>query len=104
MYKSKAIFRRLLFIFFILISYAIPAQETGTLLIYGGPPIYTVDSIQTKVEAVVVKENIILFTGSLEEAETYKGEKTQVLDLKGKTMTPGLIEAMATLWEWVLVL
>lgn len=91
MYKSKAIFRRLLFILFILTSYAITAQETGTLLIYGGP-IYTVDSIQTKVEAVVVKENIILFTGSLEEAETYKGEKTQVLDLKGKTMTPGLIE------------
>jgi predicted amidohydrolase YtcJ len=68
-----------------------PKKEAATLLIYGGP-IYTVDSIQTMVEAVATKDNSILFAGSLDEAEQYKNDQTQLIDLEGKTMTPGLIE------------
>lgn len=68
-----------------------PKKESATLLIYGGP-IYTVDSAQAMVEAVATKDSIILFAGSLEEAEQYKSEQTQLIDLEGKTMTPGLIE------------
>jgi predicted amidohydrolase YtcJ len=68
-----------------------PKNETATLLIYGGP-IYTVDTTQTQVEAVATKGDKILFAGTLDEAEVYKDEKTQLIDLKGKTMTPGLIE------------
>jgi predicted amidohydrolase YtcJ len=44
------------------------------------------------VEAVATKDNIILFAGSLAEAEQYKTDSTQLIDLEGKTMTPGLIE------------
>ena len=61
------------------------------MLIYGGT-IYTVDSTGVTAEAVAIKDDKILFAGSLEEAETYKNEETELLDLKGKTMTPGLIE------------
>jgi predicted amidohydrolase YtcJ len=61
------------------------------MIIYGGT-IYTVDSENTTVEAVATKDNIILFSGSLKGVETYKNEKTKLIDLKGKTMTPGLIE------------
>ena len=61
------------------------------MIIYGGT-IYTVDSTQTTVEAVTTKNNKILFTGSLAEAETYTNAQTTRIDLKGKTMTPGLIE------------
>ena len=68
-----------------------PKRESATLLIYDGP-IYTVDSTQAMVEAVATKDNKILFAGSLVEAEAYKTETTQVIDLGGKTMTPGLIE------------
>ncbi len=68
-----------------------PDKEAATLLIHGGP-IYTVDTTQTMVEAVAVKDNLILFAGSLEEAEQFKTEQTQIIDLKGRTMTPGLIE------------
>jgi predicted amidohydrolase YtcJ len=64
---------------------------SATLLIHGGP-IYTVDSTQTMVEAVATKDNKILFAGSLSEAERYKTDATQVINLQGKTMTPGLIE------------
>ncbi len=68
-----------------------PNKESATLLIYGGS-IYTVDSSQPMVEAVATKDNIILFAGSLAEAEQYKNDQTQLIDLEGKTMTPGLIE------------
>ena len=66
-------------------------KEVATMLIYGGP-IYTVDSTSTKVEAVAIKNKAIIFTGSLLEAEEYKNDQTKIIDLKGKTMTPGLIE------------
>lgn len=66
-------------------------KESATMIIHGGT-IYTVDDNQATVEAVAVKGNTILFAGSMEEAETYKNEETEMLDLEGKTMTPGLIE------------
>lgn len=66
-------------------------KETATMLVYGGT-IYTVDSTSTTVQAVAIKDNKILYAGNLSEAEKYKTEKTKVLDLKGKTMTPGFIE------------
>ena len=66
-------------------------SEMASMIIYGGP-IYTVDTNQPSVEAVAIKDNKILFVGSLEEAETYRDNETSMLDLEGKTMTPGLIE------------
>ena len=66
-------------------------NESATMIIHGGT-IYTVDEEQPNVEAVAIKDNTILFAGSLAEAESYKNEKTQLIDLQGKTMTPGLIE------------
>jgi predicted amidohydrolase YtcJ len=78
-------------VLFALAACSTPKKEAATLLIYGGP-IYTVDTTQAVVEAVATKDNIILFAGTLEEAEAYKGDQTQLIDLEGKTMTPGLIE------------
>lgn len=68
-----------------------PEKDYATKLIYGGT-IYTVDTTQTTVEAVAIKGNTILFAGSLAESERFKNEETQLIDLEGKTMTPGLIE------------
>lgn len=66
-------------------------KESATMLFHGGT-IYTVDDAQPIVEAVAVKDNNILFAGTLNEAEKYKTETTEIIDLNGKTMTPGLIE------------
>ncbi|MGA9239037.1 amidohydrolase [Robiginitalea sp.] len=77
--------------FFLISACSSPKKEEATLLIYGGS-IYTVDTTQSTVEAVATKDNLIIFAGSLEQAEAYKGEKTQLIDLEGRTMTPGLIE------------
>lgn len=87
----SAVFYQLLVVFLFMFSCSTTPKEEATLLIYGGP-IYTVDSVQSTVEAVAVKDNIILFAGSLDEAEKFKTKETKLVDLEGKTMTPGLIE------------
>ncbi|WP_297704015.1 amidohydrolase [uncultured Eudoraea sp.] len=87
----NSIFWRLILLFIILTACTSPEKQSATLLIYGGP-IYTVDTIQSTVEAVATKDNKILYAGSLEDAEKYKDDQTQLIDLEGKTMTPGLIE------------
>ncbi|MHA7131484.1 amidohydrolase [Algoriphagus namhaensis] len=59
--------------------------------------IYTVDESNPKVEAVAVKDGLILALGTSEEIQAYVGESTEVIDLQGKTMTPGFIESHAHL-------
>lgn len=90
--KSMQSFKLIIAITLIsIISCTSSKKEFATMLIHGGP-IYTVDSIQPIVEAVAIKNNIIIFAGNLKEAEAFKNDQTQLIDLKGKTMTPGLIE------------
>lgn len=64
--------------------------EPADLVIRGGK-IYTVSS-DSVVEAVAVKGNRIIFTGDDALAKAYIGEKTQVIELAGKIVTPGFIE------------
>ena len=84
-----------LFLALLLIYSCQPSLPTADLLIFNGE-IYTVDSLG-KVEAVAVKDGKILATGRLKELEQYKGEKTEEIDLQGKTMIPGFIESHAHL-------
>ncbi|WP_291866719.1 amidohydrolase [Maribacter sp.] len=91
MIRKSSIFWVLAISFLLAASCSSPKKQAATLLLYGGP-IYTVDSTQTMVEAVATKDNIILFAGSLAEAQEYKTAQTKIIDLEGKTMTPGLIE------------
>ncbi|UII30015.1 amidohydrolase [Fulvivirga ulvae] len=60
-------------------------------IIMGGA-IYTMDLDQPKVEAVAVRGDKIIFAGLVKDAEKLKGDSTQVIDLEGRTMTPGFIE------------
>ncbi|MDH4058526.1 MAG: amidohydrolase [Cyclobacteriaceae bacterium] len=62
-------------------------------MIISGGKIYTMDVTNPSVEAVAVTAGKILFAGPASEVEKYKGEATQIIDLKGNTMTPGFIES-----------
>lgn len=66
-------------------------------MIFTNGVIYTVNEDQPKVEAVAVKDGMILAVGTSEEIEKYKSEATEVIDLNGETMTPGIIESHAHL-------
>ena len=59
--------------------------------------IYTVDEANPKAQAVAVKDGLILAVGSTDEIQAYVGESTEVIDLQGRTMTPGFIESHAHL-------
>lgn len=68
--------------------------ETEADVIYSGGDIVTMEGDKPNyAEALAVKNGKILFVGSKAEAEKFKGEKTQMNDLKGQTLLPGFIDA-----------
>ncbi len=88
----KLIFHSLtLFVASLIFIACAPSQSPGDMVILGGK-IYTVDERQPVVEAVVINKDTIAFAGSEADAKKYIGDKTEVINLEGKTMTPGFIE------------
>ncbi len=75
----------------LLITSACTPSERADLVIYGGT-IYTVDKANSTVECVAVRDGRVIFAGDRKAGEKYIGDQTKVLDLQGKTMTPGFIE------------
>ena len=65
--------------------------EPADLIIVGGR-IYTVNDQQPVVEGVAVRDGKIVFAGTEEQARSFEGSSTKVVDLQGKIMTPGFIE------------
>ncbi|KRF67572.1 amidohydrolase [Bacillus sp. Soil768D1] len=55
--------------------------------------VITVDQKNKVVEAVAVKGNRISAVGSNQEVKGFIGEETKVIDLQGKTLLPGFIDA-----------
>ena len=66
------------------------AETADSIYINGN--IYTVDDDFTTATAMAVKGDRILYVGDQEGAEAYLGAGTQVTDLEGNTVLPGLIE------------
>jgi hypothetical protein len=72
------------------------AQPADT--IYTGSDIVTVNDAQPIAEAVAVavKDGKILVVGTRAEVETaHKGAATNVVDLRGRTLTPGFVDGHA---------
>ncbi|MBL7863108.1 MAG: amidohydrolase [Cyclobacteriaceae bacterium] len=67
-------------------------KKTPADLIIRGGTIYTMESANPTVEAVAVRGDTIVYSGDVNGLAPYEGELTQVIDLQGKTMTPGFIE------------
>nr|WP_286778776.1 amidohydrolase family protein [Sphingobacterium sp. UBA3519] len=68
------------------------SQQKGDTFYFGGN-IITMEDDFPQVDALVVKGGKILFVGSRKEAAPYVGENTKQIDLKGKTLLPGFIDA-----------
>ena len=62
-------------------------------IIYAGGPIITIDDANPRAEAVAVKGGRILAVGKADEVMKLKGANTQMVDLAGRTMIPGFIDA-----------
>ncbi len=73
-----------------------PALAAGTESadsVYRNGNIYTVDEDFTKATALAVKGDRLLYVGDEAGVEAYIGPGTEVTDLQGKTVLPGLVES-----------
>jgi predicted amidohydrolase YtcJ len=61
--------------------------------VFTNATVYTADDAHPTAEAVAVRGNLIVFVGSAEEAKAYVGQNTEVVDLQGRTMLPGMADA-----------
>ena len=64
-------------------------QVIADMVLTGGK-VVTVDSSFSIAEAVAIKDGKIVFVGSAKDAEAFVDSTTQVLDMKGKFVMPGL--------------
>lgn len=93
MRRLKNLFNGLFLGLTILISACASGDKADS--IYFNGPIYTVDENNPQVEAVAVKGGMIMAIGSATEIMKLHGDATEMVDLKGQTMTPGFIESHA---------
>ena len=74
---------------------SVPTLAAGefadTILVNGN--IVTIDAQRTMAKALAIKDGIIRFVGDDQAARNLAGESSQIIDLGGRTVTPGLIDA-----------
>ena len=71
----------------------VSAQEQIADIIYTGGDIVTMNDIHPTAEALAIKDGKILRVGSKADMDTCKGNDTKTIDLQGKTLLPGFIDA-----------
>jgi len=73
---------------------AAPAASAADLIVTNAR-IYTVDQSRPTAEAMAVRGGKVQFTGSARGALALRGPNTQVIDLGGRTVIPGMTDAHA---------
>ena len=90
--KLKTVCELISIIVAIVISASAFAQEVADMIYYDGT-IITINDAQPQVEAVAVKDGKILAVGTKDELLKSKGDATILIDLEGRTMLPGFVDA-----------
>lgn len=83
--------KQLLTILFLFLAFAASATEPDVIFVNG--KIITVDKAGSVVSAVAVKDGKILAVGRDADIRKLAGSSTTIIDLGGKTVVPGLIDA-----------
>lgn len=92
MKPSAVLFEAFFFLLMVWIVPVVAAASPADLIIFNGT-IHTMDGAQPAAEMVVVVGDRIAHVGSADGMAAWRGEKTRAIDLKGKTLVPGLIES-----------
>ncbi len=78
-----------------------PARAADTAdAIYHNGPIVTVNDAAPSAEALAVKDGRILAVGKKDDVLKTKGDTTKLVDLGGKTLTPGFIDGHAHFFQF----
>ena len=88
--------RSLLALLSLAIAPALAAQEPADLIVTNAR-IYTVDDNRPLAKAMAIRDDRVIFVGSARGAEVFAGSRTERLDLDGKTVIPGMVDAHAHL-------
>jgi len=83
---------KFLLITMLLITSALSQNQPADLVLKNAN-IYTVDDSKPHAQAVAVRGDKIVFVGSDADVQSYVGQGTRVLDLKGATVVPGLTDS-----------
>ncbi len=70
----------------------------GADVVFLGGDVYTMDVEQPRVTAVAIRGEHIVAVGDDETISQYVGSNTRVVELKGRTLTPGLTDAHCHLY------
>jgi predicted amidohydrolase YtcJ len=81
----------------LLLSSSLAAQRDDADLLVVDARIYTVDDTRPVAQAMAVRDGRVLFVGSRRGAEALSGSQTVRLDLGGRVVIPGMIDAHAHL-------
>ena len=77
-----------------LLAVPAPARPADAAdIIYSGGPILTMDDGRLRAEAVAVKDGKIVAVGAMAEVKALAGPATKTVDLAGRTMIPGFVDA-----------
>ncbi len=95
MLKSAIIYTAKWFIFIGLMIFLKCSSSTKADLVIHNGTIYTVDDSLPVAEMVAVKDGRIVHVGTAREKDQWLESTREVLDLQGRTMTPGFIESHA---------
>jgi len=76
---------------------SLAAQQQPADLIVTNAHIYTVDENRPLAEAMAIREGRIVFVGSNRGAEVHAGPNAERMDLRGRTVIPGMVDAHAHL-------
>ena len=68
------------------------AQEIADKIFLGGP-ILTMDDTAPRAEAIAVKDGRVLAVGTDAEVMEHKGDGTETVNLGGKALLPGFVDA-----------
>ncbi|MBP1719441.1 MAG: amidohydrolase [Deltaproteobacteria bacterium] len=76
-----------------------PQEASADMVLWGGK-VVTVDPRKPEAEAVAIKNGRFLMVGSDSEVRAISGRKTEMIALKGRTVTPGFIDSHQHLFEY----
>ncbi len=91
-HQTSSVMQKFLFLFLLLtlLSCQKKQVEADTILLNGN--VYTVDESNPNAQAIAIKDGLVFKIGSDADMAELKGEKTEVIDLKGQFTMPGFIE------------
>jgi len=96
MFNKKIMKRLLIILLFPLILLSCNTNRNDFAdIVYIHGKIYTVNEAQPWVEAVAIKDGKFLTVGSSDEVSSFIGDTTEIIDLEGKFVMPGIVDMHA---------